>query len=58
MSSSSTLAPGLKQRHVTILSIAGAIGALETMKKEFPGEEKNINGHIERLKAQLPKENP
>ena len=27
MSSSSTLAPGLKQRHVTMLSIAGAIGA-------------------------------
>ena len=27
MSSTSTLAPGLKQRHVTMLSIAGAIGA-------------------------------
>lgn len=27
MSSNSTLAPGLKQRHVTMLSIAGAIGA-------------------------------
>ena len=27
MSNSSTLAPGLKQRHVTMLSIAGAIGA-------------------------------
>ncbi|MES2924843.1 MAG: TlpA disulfide reductase family protein [Verrucomicrobiota bacterium] len=34
---------------------AGAIEALEKMKKEFPGEEKTINGHIERLKAQQPK---
>ena len=32
MSSSSTLAPGLKQRHVTMLSIAGAIGALRGPK--------------------------
>lgn len=36
---------------------AGAIEALEKMKKEFPDQEKIINGHIERLKAQLPKEN-
>jgi len=35
---------------------AGAIGELEKMKKEFPDQEKNIDGHIERLKAQLPKE--
>ena len=37
---------------------AGAIGALEKMKTEFPDQEKTINGHIERLKAQLPKETP
>lgn len=35
---------------------AGAIEALEKMKKEFPDQETTINGHIERLKAQLPKE--
>lgn len=35
---------------------AGAIEALEKMKKEFPGEDENINSHIERLKKQLPKE--
>ncbi|MEO5714386.1 MAG: TlpA disulfide reductase family protein [Luteolibacter sp.] len=35
---------------------AGAIGALEKMKKEFPDQAKIIDGHIERLKAQLPKE--
>lgn len=38
--------------------IAGAIGALEEMKKEFPGEEKTINMHIERLKTQLSKTKP
>lgn len=36
--------------------IAGGIEALEKMKTEFPDEEKTINGHIERLKGQLPKE--
>lgn len=38
--------------------IAGAIEALENMKKEFPAEEKTINMHIERMKAQLAKEKP
>lgn len=37
---------------------AGAITKLEEMKKEFPDEGKIIDGHIERLKNQLPKENP
>ena len=32
---------------------AGAIEKLEEMKKEFPTEIKNIEGHIKRLKAQL-----
>lgn len=36
--------------------IAGAIGKLEEMKAEFPTDEAIINGHIERLKGQLPKE--
>ncbi len=34
---------------------AGAIAQLEAMKKEFPDEEKNIDSHITRLKAQLAK---
>lgn len=38
--------------------IAGAITQLEAMKKEFPDQEKIINGHIERLKGQLPKDAP
>lgn len=37
---------------------AGAIVELEKMKKEFPDQEATINGHIARLKAQLPKEKP
>jgi len=36
--------------------IAGAIGKLEEMKKEFPGEVKNIDMHIKRLQSQLPKD--
>lgn len=35
--------------------IAGAIEKLEEMKKEFPGETKNIDMHIERMKTQLKK---
>ncbi|MCU0781747.1 MAG: TlpA family protein disulfide reductase [Akkermansiaceae bacterium] len=37
---------------------AGAISALEEMKKEFPGEEKTINMHIKRLQDQLSKTKP
>ena len=35
---------------------SGAIEALEKMKKEFPDQTKTIDSHIDRLKAQLPKE--
>lgn len=45
------VAPLLKNK-----DIAGAIAKLEEMKKEFPDDVKIIDGHIERLKGQLPKE--
>ncbi len=36
----------------------GAISALEEMKKKFPAEAGNIDKHIARMKAQLPKDAP
>lgn len=48
-----------KQNVAPLLSkkdTAGAISKLEEMKKEFPDDVKIIDGHIERLKKQLPKE--
>jgi thiol-disulfide isomerase/thioredoxin len=49
-------------QHVTPLlrknDNAGAISQLEEMKKAFPDEAKTIDGHIERLKAKLPKATP